>query len=100
MGEAGKDALRVGFDRSIKLEFHGAKLSSDAGLFPYRDLDDAAQLTESGAADLFDHGAALATTATPLYLSSPAPHRAGGFPTKTVRVSQRGPSSLPVSPVA
>ena len=54
MGEAGKDALRVGFDRSIKLEFHGAKLSSDAGLFPYRDLDDAAQLTESGAADLFD----------------------------------------------
>ena len=54
MGEAGKDALRVGFDRSIKLEFHGARLSSNAGLFPYRDLDDAAQLTESGAADLFD----------------------------------------------
>lgn len=23
MGEAVKDALRVGFDRSIKLEFHG-----------------------------------------------------------------------------
>ena len=54
MGEAGKDALRVGFDRSIKLEFHGARLSSNAGLFPYRDLDDAAQLTESGAADLSD----------------------------------------------
>lgn len=27
MGETGKDALRVGFDRSIKLEFHGARLS-------------------------------------------------------------------------
>ncbi len=54
MGEAGKDALRVGFDRAIKLEFHGAKVSSDAGLFPYRDLDEAAQLTESAAADLFD----------------------------------------------
>ena len=54
MGEARKDALRVGFDRSIKLEFHGARLSSDAGLFPYRDLDDAAKLTESGAAGLFD----------------------------------------------
>jgi len=54
MGEAGKDALRVGFDRAIKLSFHGARVSSDAGLFPYRDLDEAAELTESGAADLFD----------------------------------------------
>ena len=54
MGEAGKDALRVGFDRAIKLEFHGARVSSDAGLFPYRDLDEAAKLTESAAADLFD----------------------------------------------
>ena len=54
MGEAGKDALRVGFDRAIKLTFHGAKVSSDAGLFPYRDLDDAARLTESGAIELFD----------------------------------------------
>ena len=42
MGEARKDALRVGFDRAIKLEFRGAKVSSDAGLFPCRDLDDAA----------------------------------------------------------
>ena len=54
MGEAGKDALRVDFDRAIKLEFHGAKVSSDAGLFPYRDLDEAAGLTESAAAELFD----------------------------------------------
>ena len=54
MGEAGKDALRLGFDRAIKLEFHGAKVSSDAGLFPYRDLDEAADLTESAAMDLFD----------------------------------------------
>jgi hypothetical protein len=54
MGEAGKDALRVGFDRAIKLAFHGARLSSDAGLFAYRDLDEAAGLTESAAADLFD----------------------------------------------
>ena len=34
MGEAGRDALRVGFEGTIKLEFHGAKVSSDAGLFP------------------------------------------------------------------
>jgi len=54
MGEAGKDALRVDFDRAVKLEFHGAKVSSDAGLFPYRDLDEAAGLTESAAMELFD----------------------------------------------
>ncbi len=54
MGEVRRDALRVGFDRAIKLEFHGAEVSSDSGLFPYRDLDEAAQLTKSGAAELFD----------------------------------------------
>ena len=31
MGEARKDALRVGFDRVIKLEFHGGKVSSGEG---------------------------------------------------------------------
>ncbi len=46
--------MRAGFDRAIKLEFHGAEASSDVGLFPYRNLDEAAQLTDSGAAELFD----------------------------------------------
>lgn len=54
MGEAGRDALLVGFDRMVKLEFRGATISSDAGLLPYRDLDDAVQLTESAAAELLD----------------------------------------------
>lgn len=54
MGEARKDALRVGFDRAIKLEFHGARISSDTGLFPYRELDEAAELTGSASAELFD----------------------------------------------
>ena len=39
-----KDALRVGFDRTVKLEFHGAEVSSDAGFFPYCYLDEAASL--------------------------------------------------------
>ena len=54
MGEADKDVLRVDFDRAVKLAFHGATVSSDAALFPYRDLDEAAGLTASGAADLID----------------------------------------------
>jgi hypothetical protein len=32
MGERHKDALRVNFDRRVKLEFHGSKLTSDGGL--------------------------------------------------------------------
>ena len=54
MGEAQKTPLRMGFDGSIKLEFHGAKLTSDAGLLVYRELDDAVHLTASAAGQLTD----------------------------------------------
>ncbi|MCE9591147.1 MAG: transposase [Planctomycetes bacterium] len=54
MGDARRDALKVGFDGSIRLEFHGATVSSDGGLLAYRDVDDALALTATAGATLTD----------------------------------------------
>jgi len=46
--------MKVGFNGGIKLEFHGAKVTSDGGLLAYRDLDYALELFDSVSALFID----------------------------------------------
>ena len=41
MGDGEKVPLRLQFNLKVRLEFHGATITSDAGLLPIREVDDA-----------------------------------------------------------
>ena len=45
MGNGEKAPRRLQFNPRVRLEFHGATITSDAGLLPIRKLDDVLGLT-------------------------------------------------------
>ena len=46
IGEKTKETLKLQFDKRLRLEFHGARITPNAGLLTCRDLDGVLGLTE------------------------------------------------------
>jgi hypothetical protein len=54
MADPTGEALRLDFDRRLRLQFPGSSITSNGGLLAYRELDHALSLTDTGADTLAD----------------------------------------------
>ena len=96
MGDKQKQALRVQFDGKLKLEFQGAKITSDAGLLAFRDLNEAFRLTERGSTILSDprHGKNTRIDRAPRWVTS------CGWPGTTTRAIRGIPHAVTPAPAS
>ena len=93
-GEAKELPLRPVFDRRIKLEFHGARITSDGGLLAYRELEDAFGLTDIAITQLLDdrRGKNARHTLGGLFRQSVFGRLAGSTPSSSPGTPPCGPS--------
>ena len=94
MGNGDKNPHRHQFNHKVRLEFHGATITSDAGLLPIREMDDALGLTRITADYLQESrtGRNIRHHLVPLLRQSVYSRLAGYDDTNP---SQEGPDVLP-----
>ena len=71
-GESKDEALKLDFERRVLLQFRGSVVTSDAGLLPYRELNDALGLSTMAGETLADAAVSHCVSNRPIWLGEAA----------------------------